>query len=123
MIRSTLSKAFGSDTNDFTEKIKATTDKIEQLTLQSENLKKSMQNLAHPSELATKSIDKTSFSADKASGSFTDFSKAIARVLKGYIKDNEKPSGDTTCPNCHRENALIYSEGCVKCKYCELSLC
>lgn len=60
---------------------------------------------------------------NKASGGFADFNKAIARTLKTYIKDNEKPSGDTTCPNCHRENALIYSEGCVKCKYCELSMC
>ena len=48
-------------------------------------------------------------------------SKLINSLLLDYIKKNL--SGDTTCPNCHRENALIYSEGCVKCKYCEMSLC
>jgi hypothetical protein len=52
-----------------------------------------------------------------------DFSKAISRTLKEYIKDNEKPSGDTTCPSCSKEDALIYSEGCVKCRFCNFSIC
>lgn len=59
----------------------------------------------------------------KASAGFGDFSKAIVRVLKSYIDDNENVSGDGKCPNCKRENALVYQEGCVRCRYCEMTVC
>lgn len=60
---------------------------------------------------------------NKASGSFADFTKAVARTIKSYIKNNETPTGDITCPNCKQKEALIYSEGCVKCKFCDFSVC
>jgi len=60
---------------------------------------------------------------NKASGSFADFTKAVARTIKSYIKNNETPTGDITCPNCKQKKALIYSEGCVKCKFCDFSVC
>lgn len=46
---------------------------------------------------------------------------AVARVLKKYIKDGQKVSGQT-CPSCGSDN-LIYQEGCLTCKSCGWSKC
>ena len=55
----------------------------------------------------------------KAEGSIVSFSKAIARAIKKYVKTVH----DTTCPDCGAENALIMSEGCMKCTACGASKC
>jgi ribonucleoside-diphosphate reductase alpha chain len=49
------------------------------------------------------------------------FSRAVTRVLKGYIKDGTKPTAKQ-CPACNSTN-LIYQEGCVTCKDCGNSKC
>ena len=41
----------------------------------------------------------------------TSFSKAIARVLKGYIKDGVE--SQDKCPSCGGK--LIYQSGCIEC--------
>ena len=46
---------------------------------------------------------------DKDSDMFS-FSRCIARVLKTYILDGEKPEGDKVCPECKQEDALNYKE-------------
>lgn len=48
------------------------------------------------------------------------FGKAISRVLKNFIKEDEKFKAEQ-CPECG-ENTLIYSEGCKKCA-CGYSAC
>lgn len=53
----------------------------------------------------------------------TSFAIVIARVLKGYIKDGTKSSLEKTCPECHKENSIIYSEKCLKCVNCTFSKC
>lgn len=58
---------------------------------------------------------------DKDSDMFS-FSRAVARVLKKYIKDGEKSSLDKVCPNCNDEG-LVYKEGCVSCLSCGWSRC
>jgi len=57
---------------------------------------------------------------NKTEGNMVGFSKAIARTLKKFI-----PEGTTTkeeCPECHQA-AMIYEEGCKKCKNCGYSKC
>ena len=51
------------------------------------------------------------------------FSRAIARVLKGYIPDGTKSTSDKKCPSCGVEDGLIYQEGCLTCKSCGYSKC
>lgn len=60
---------------------------------------------------------------NKAEGTIVSFSKAIARALKKHIPNNEKPTGDSDCPNCGAKNSFIYMEGCIKCKDCGVSKC
>ena len=50
------------------------------------------------------------------------FSKVIARVLKGYIKDGTLP-GQSACENCGAESTLVYQEGCVMCTSCGHGKC
>tara|TARA_R110002060_G_scaffold3250_3_gene5123 strand:- start:3309 stop:5258 length:1950 start_codon:yes stop_codon:yes gene_type:complete len=50
------------------------------------------------------------------------FSKVIARVLKGYIKDGTVP-GNMGCDNCGAEDTLVYQEGCVTCTACGSGKC
>jgi ribonucleoside-diphosphate reductase alpha chain len=57
---------------------------------------------------------------DKNSDMFS-FSKVIARVLKGYIKDGTK-STEKGCPDCGNAE-LVYQEGCLSCKSCGFSKC
>lgn len=59
---------------------------------------------------------------DKSKDDIVSFGKAIARVLKTYIKDDDIPS-NSKCPNCGAADGLHYTEGCVKCKYCEYGKC
>lgn len=47
--------------------------------------------------------------------SMTTFSKAVARVLKEYIKQGEEVTGSaSTCPSC--KGKLVYQDGCATCK-------
>jgi len=57
-----------------------------------------------------------------ADNDLTSFSKVIARVLKKYIKDGTKVSGEKICGSCNQE-ALIYVDGCVQCSSCGWSRC
>lgn len=50
------------------------------------------------------------------------FSRVLARVLKTYIPDGTKSTGDKVCKNCGSD-ALVYMEGCVTCQACSFSKC
>lgn len=51
------------------------------------------------------------------------FSRCIARVLKNYIEDGTKASGQKACGGCGTTN-LIYQDGCVSCgERCGWSRC
>jgi ribonucleoside-diphosphate reductase alpha chain len=50
------------------------------------------------------------------------FSRVIARVLKNFISDGAKSSGDKICASCHSEG-LVYQEGCLRCVNCGSSKC
>lgn len=52
---------------------------------------------------------------------FDTFSKAMAQVLKKYIKDNEEVLTEGNCPEC--DGKLVYKEGCVTCSSCGYSKC
>lgn len=56
---------------------------------------------------------------NESKGTITDFSKAITRALKKYIKDGE--SNGSVCPNCKQQ--LTFIEGCEKCLNCGHSAC
>ena len=47
---------------------------------------------------------------------------AVARVLKKYIKDGQKVTGQK-CPECEAVDTMIYREGCKSCSSCGWSLC
>jgi ribonucleoside-diphosphate reductase alpha chain len=53
----------------------------------------------------------------------TSFSKVVARVLKGYIKDGSKSAAQKKCESCSAEGTLIYQEGCITCTACKSSKC
>jgi ribonucleoside-diphosphate reductase alpha chain len=55
---------------------------------------------------------------------FLGFERAVARVLKKYIKDGEKIMGSVSCGNheCGGDN-LIYRDGCKTCLDCGWSAC
>lgn len=57
----------------------------------------------------------------KATDDITSMSSAAARVLKKYIKDGEKISGQQ-CSSCH-STELVYIDGCVSCVKCQWSKC
>lgn len=57
---------------------------------------------------------------EKTQGDLTSFAKVICRVLKKFIKEGVKISGEQ-CPACNHE--LIRTEGCKKCKNCDWSAC
>jgi ribonucleoside-diphosphate reductase alpha chain len=58
---------------------------------------------------------------DKNDNDMFSFSRVIARVLKGYIKDGTK-STEKECPECGSKN-LTYQEGCLSCVSCGHSRC
>lgn len=55
---------------------------------------------------------------NKSHGPIVGFSKAIARVLKKYVKDGETKD---PCPECGTK--LVREEGCLKCPSCGYSKC
>jgi ribonucleoside-diphosphate reductase alpha chain len=50
------------------------------------------------------------------------FARSIARVLKQYVPDGTKATGQKTCGDCGSTN-LIYQDGCVTCSDCGNSKC
>lgn len=53
---------------------------------------------------------------------FLDFERAMARVLKKYIKDGEEVvTGEKECPECN--DGLVFRDGCVVCPGCGWSKC
>jgi ribonucleoside-diphosphate reductase alpha chain len=50
------------------------------------------------------------------------FARSISRVLKQYVPDGTKATGQKTCPECSSTN-LIYQDGCVTCSDCGNSKC
>lgn len=55
------------------------------------------------------------------SDNIASFTKVICRVLKKYIKDGAKVTGET-CPSCGGKD-IIRMEGCQTCKSCGYSKC
>jgi ribonucleoside-diphosphate reductase alpha chain len=58
---------------------------------------------------------------EKTRGDLQSFSKVLARVLKKYIKDGVRISGET-CPECKQEG-LVRENGCRLCKNCGWTTC
>ena len=58
---------------------------------------------------------------DKDSDMFS-FSRAVARVLKRYIKNGERVTSDKYCSNCNSEG-LVYKDGCISCTNCGWEKC
>jgi len=50
------------------------------------------------------------------------FARSISRVLKQYVPDGTKATGQKTCGDCGSTN-LIYQDGCVTCSDCGNSKC
>jgi len=50
------------------------------------------------------------------------FARSISRVLKQYVPNGTKATGDKTCTDCNSAN-LIYQDGCVTCGDCGWSKC
>jgi ribonucleoside-diphosphate reductase alpha chain len=57
----------------------------------------------------------------KSEGTIISFSKAIARTLKKYVKDEMYEAED--CPECGSKGTLVRQEGCYKCISCGWSKC
>lgn len=58
---------------------------------------------------------------EKVRGDLTGFAKAVARVLKKYVNDGTKVSGEK-CGRCDSDE-LVRQEGCVTCRACGWSKC
>ena len=58
---------------------------------------------------------------NKTLGDMQSFNKVLARTLKKYIPEGVETTGHT-CDNCGAD-AIIYEEGCQKCKECGVSRC
>jgi ribonucleoside-diphosphate reductase alpha chain len=54
--------------------------------------------------------------------SINTWKNGVLRALKKYVPDGTVDTKHQ-CPECHREGALIYKEGCLICKYCGYSKC
>jgi len=53
---------------------------------------------------------------------FMGFERAVARVLKKYIKEGEKVLNNEKCPSCNSD--MIYIDGCKSCSnYCGFAKC
>lgn len=70
--------------------------------------------LGHPLQFIVTQLQKDT--------SFNSFEKAVARVLKKYIKEGEKVEVSEVCPICGSDN-LIYKEGCLTCLDCGNGKC
>lgn len=66
------------------------------------------------------SIDFIVHQLEKTRGDLVSFAKAIARILKKYIKDNTEVKGEE-CPEC--KGKLQRMEGCMTCISCGWSKC
>jgi len=54
---------------------------------------------------------------------FSSFSFHITRLLKKFIKDGTKVSGNAgICPEC-KSHSMIFQDGCIMCKDCNWSKC
>lgn len=58
---------------------------------------------------------------DETSDMFS-FARCIARVLKQYVVDGTKVTGQKTCPDCN-STSLIYQDGCISCSDCSWTKC
>lgn len=58
---------------------------------------------------------------EKSEGDMTTFAKAINRILKKYIEEGSKLTGEN-CPNCQNDS-LIHQSGCILCNSCGWSKC
>jgi len=58
---------------------------------------------------------------DETSDMFS-FARCIARVLKQYVVDGTKATGQKTCPDCN-STSLIYQDGCISCSDCSWTKC
>jgi len=58
---------------------------------------------------------------DESSDMFS-FARVISRVLKQYVPDGTKATGQKTCDECSSKD-LIYQDGCVSCTTCGWSKC
>ena len=58
---------------------------------------------------------------EKTKGDMMSFSKAISRILKKYIKDGTKVTGEE-CPKC-KNTELMRQEGCISCPSCGWTKC
>ena len=57
----------------------------------------------------------------KSEGTIVSFSKAIARTLKKYLKDEN--FSNIACESCGSPDGMTMQEGCYKCKDCGYSKC
>jgi ribonucleoside-diphosphate reductase alpha chain len=75
--------------------------------------------------LALRFVGKPSHIAEQLfkdnSSDFMTYNKVLARILKKYIKDGEKPEPGSFCAECGGE--LTYQEGCLICMTCGYSKC
>ena len=58
---------------------------------------------------------------DETSDMFS-FARCIARVLKQYVPNGTKATGQKTCDECGSKE-LTYQDGCVSCTTCGWSKC
>lgn len=63
-------------------------------------------------------ISKLHFETD----SINTWKNGVERALKKFIPDGTK-AAERDCPQCHEKNALVYEEGCVRCRNCDYSKC
>lgn len=63
-------------------------------------------------------ISKLHFETD----SINTWKNGVERALKKFIPDGTK-AAEHDCPQCHEKGALIYEEGCVRCRSCDYSKC
>ncbi|MBN1197734.1 MAG: adenosylcobalamin-dependent ribonucleoside-diphosphate reductase [Bacteroidales bacterium] len=63
-------------------------------------------------------ISKLHFETD----SINTWKNGVERALKKFIPDGTT-AAERDCPQCHEKNALVYEEGCVRCRNCDYSKC
>ena len=75
--------------------------------------------------LALRFMGRPSYVAEQlfkdSSSDFMTYNKVLARILKKYVKDGEKPEAGSVCGECGGE--ITYQEGCLICMNCGYSKC
>lgn len=71
-----------------------------------------------PLQFVVNLISKLHFETD----SINTWKNGVERALKKFIPDGTK-AAEHDCPQCHEKNALVYEEGCVRCRNCDYSKC